>query len=87
MAFKDTLKNLNHLFDWTALEVTEPMAYHKEYNDIGNFLLGYQVTVKYKYHGVYEYIFPVDDKIGLMTPERAFNRALKFSQRLKQRIR
>ena len=56
MAFKDTLKNLNHLFDWTALEVTEPMAYQKEYNDIGNFLLGYQVTVKYRYHGVYEYI-------------------------------
>lgn len=87
MAVKDTLKNLNHLFDWTALEVTEPMPYRKEYNDVGNLLLGYQVTVKYKHHGVYEYIFPVDNKIGLMTPERAFNRALKFSQRLKQRIR
>lgn len=78
MAFIDTLKNLNHLFDWTVLDVSEPVAYHKRYNDVGDVLLGYQVTVKYKHHGVYEYIFPVDDKIGLLTPEKAFGRAQRF---------
>lgn len=91
MALVDTLKNLRHLFDWTVLDVSEPAAYQKTYTDVGNLLLGYQVTVTYKYHGVYEYIFPVDNKVGLITPERAFKRAQNFCNQkrasVKQRIR
>jgi hypothetical protein len=91
MSFLDTVKNLKHLFDWTVLDVSEPVEYRKQYVDKGDLLLGYQVMVKYKHHGVYEYIFPIDNKIGLVTPEKALKRALKFSQQkragVKQRIR
>ncbi len=87
MAFRDTIKNLRHIFDWTVVEVSNPQPYSRFYKDMGDFFLGYKVTVKYKYHGDYEYIFPVDDKIGLVSKERALKRAINFYKQKSLRIR
>ena len=76
-----------HLFDWTPVSVTEPRPEYYEYADIGKQMIGFQVTVEYKYHGKRQYSFSIDnEKLGFATEQWAKKRADKFYNKMKKQI-
>lgn len=81
------IKKLKNWFDWTPTDVTAPVAMYAEYKDVEKYLLGYNVTVSYKYHKAQTYSFPVDEnKFMLMSREKALKRANKYYQKIKNKI-
>lgn len=76
-----------HLFDWTPVAVTEPQPEYYRYSDIGNQLIGFQVSVTYKYHGVRQYSFAIDsDKLAFVNEKWAKRRADKFVRKIQKQI-
>ncbi len=87
MGIKDCIKKFKLLFDWTVVDVAEPVAIYRDYRDKGQVLLGYNVSVTYKHHGVQNVSFFVDDKFGLLTAEIAKKRAECFALKQKSKIK
>ena len=79
--------NWKHLFDWTPVAVTEPRPGFYKYKDIGNYLIGYEVVVKYKYHGYRKYFFVINnDKLAFVDAAWLKRRADKFCAKINRQI-
>ena len=77
---------LKELVDWSPVNVDEPVPVFKSYLDKGRILLGYEVKVKYMYHGTYRYFFGIDEnKFGLVSRHKALKNAVVFYERKKQK--
>ncbi|HIS71078.1 MAG TPA: hypothetical protein IAD02_03795 [Candidatus Enterousia intestinigallinarum] len=74
-------------FDWTPVAVRGPRPRYETYNDVGRVLLGYEVEVKYLYHGVKKRMFVTDEeKLGLVSRKRALANAISFYKDTKGKI-
>ena len=88
MDVKEAIKKFKLLFDWTPVEVSEPVEYYQAYKDKGLLFLGYQVTVVYKHHGTKSYVFGADEnKMGLFPRSWALKRANQFSNQIKKQLK
>lgn len=87
MDCKKKFNEFKRLFDWTVVDASEPIAYYVDYKDKGHMLLGYQVQVTYKHHGVREYLFVVDHKFGLVSENMAKKRAERFAKQKQEKMK
>ncbi len=88
MHYTDIINKFRFLFDWMPVSVSYPAPKYYEYRDVGRVLLGYRVCVRYAHHGIREYLFTNDEeKLGLVTKAQALNNAIKFYERIQQKIK
>ena len=78
---------LRHWFDWTPTDVQVPQPRYEVYKDAGRVLLGYEVQITYRHHGVYTLLFPTTDNLGEVGRRRALYRAIKFYKSTRNNIR
>ncbi|MBQ8294205.1 MAG: hypothetical protein IJX89_02360 [Alphaproteobacteria bacterium] len=87
MNINQAVEKFKLLFDWTPVSVSYPSPKYMDYSDKGHVLLGYQVRVRYRHHGMREYLFTYDEeKLGMVSQERALNNAIKFYEKTMQKI-
>ncbi len=88
MDYANIINKFKLLFDWTPVSVTYPAPKYHEYRDAGRVLLGYRVYVRYAHHGMREYLFTNDEeKLGIVTQAQALNNAIKFYERMQQKVK
>ncbi|MBQ3038941.1 MAG: hypothetical protein IJD41_00070, partial [Alphaproteobacteria bacterium] len=69
-------------------EVSAPVEVYRDYRDKGHVLLGYEVTVNYKYHGERKYLFADDEeKLCMVTRAKAREMAFDFYREKQQKIK
>ncbi len=80
-------QKLRQCFDWTPVAVNGPHPCYKTYSDVGKVLLGYEVVVKYLYHGDRKCFFQTDEeKMGFISDRRALKNADCFYNKIKAKI-
>lgn len=88
MDLRSIVSDIKNWFDWTPVAVSGPVEVYRDYRDKGRVLLGYEVTVTYKYHGEYKYLFADDeDKLCMVSRAHAYNNAVRFCREKKDRIK
>ncbi len=88
MAMKNIVNSIKNMFDWTPVAVSEPIEIYRDYKDKGHVLLGYEVTVTYKYHGERRHLFADDEeKLCMVTRAQARKMAYDFYREKLQKIK
>ena len=88
MAFASIVNNVKNWFDWTPMSVSEPVEVFRDYRDKGHVLLGYEVTVTYKYHGERKYLFADDEeKLCFVSRTQARTMAFDFYNQKQKQIK
>ncbi len=88
MALRGIVNEVKNWFDWTPIAVSAPVEVYRDYRDKGHVLLGYEVTVTYKYHGERQYLFADDEeKLCVVTRARARKMAFDFYRKKQQKIK
>ena len=82
------VNNIKKMFDWTPVAVSEPVTIYRDYRDKGRVLMGYEITVTYKYHGERKYLFFDDeDKLCMVSRAQAYKNAVEFYKEKQQQIK
>lgn len=88
MALNGIFNGVKNWFDWAPVAVSEPVEVYRDYRDMGRVLLGYEVTVTYKYHGQRKYLFADDeDKMCLVSRAQARKNAFDFYREKQKRVK
>ncbi len=78
---------VRNIFDWTPVNVLAPQPKYITYNDVGRILLGYEVQVTYRHHGVCKLLFATFDSHGKIGRRRALYRAIRFYKSTRSNVR
>ncbi len=88
MGLRGIVNDVKSWFDWTPVAVSAPVEVYRDYRDKGHVLLGYEVTVNYKYHGERKYLFADDEeKLCMITRAKARKMAFDFYREKQQKIK
>ena len=73
---------------FASMSVSEPVEVFRDYRDKGHVLLGYEVTVTYKYHGERKYLFADDEeKLCFVSRTQAREMAFNFYNQKQKQIK
>ena len=88
MTLKEWIKYfLIRTFRDEIIEVYPPEDYIVTYRDVGTRLEGYMVRVVYKYHGVENRLFPIDnDHFQFISSQRTLKYAQDFYMKARKQI-
>ena len=80
-------KTVQRVFFFFFVAVAVPQPTYETYSDVGRVLLGYEVAVTYKHHGVYRMFFATSENPGPASQRAALCRAIKFYKVTRDKIR